>query len=163
MASTYTWDVIAGTLPPGIMLTGGGLTATLIGTPTVAGVYSFTARIQNDQSGAFDTEDFTLTIEESGVYLTPDLGLPLDQAFDSNINSKLILVTRPSMIDLGDVADLSRKYKPRNKLQIRADFGLGERLFEIPASLLRKVVSLNRRYLYRITGQEETTREAIIV
>lgn len=53
----YTYTIIGGALPPGLTLT----TATIGGTPTTAGSYSFTAQCQ-DSVSALDTEDFSITI-----------------------------------------------------------------------------------------------------
>ncbi len=56
----YTWDVTAGSLPPGITLDGGGQ---LSGTPTAAGVYDFTVRVRDSQNPADeDTQNLQLTI-----------------------------------------------------------------------------------------------------
>jgi hypothetical protein len=46
---TYVWTVVAGTLPPGIGLGGGGL---LAGTPTAAGSYTFTVRSRSRSLGS---------------------------------------------------------------------------------------------------------------
>ena len=43
-AGTRTWSVTTGTLPPGLTLTAGGV---LSGTPTTAGTYNFTVRVED--------------------------------------------------------------------------------------------------------------------
>ena len=53
----FTWSVAAGTLPPGLALTG----STLSGTPTRAGTYSFTIKV-TDSTGSQATERGTITI-----------------------------------------------------------------------------------------------------
>ena len=53
----FTWSVAAGTLPPGLALTG----STLSGTPTRAGTYSFTIKV-TDSTGSQATEGGSITI-----------------------------------------------------------------------------------------------------
>lgn len=69
MASTYTWSLQAGSLPPGTSLSLGevDLDITLTGTPTTVGSYNFTVRITNDVSGAFDDQSYTVD-----VFAAPD-------------------------------------------------------------------------------------------
>ena len=57
--SPFTWSVSAGSLPPGLTLSGSG--GLLSGTPTTAGSYSFTVKV-TDSTGLSDTEPVTLTI-----------------------------------------------------------------------------------------------------
>jgi hypothetical protein len=54
----YTWSLAAGTLPPGLSLSGGGV---LNGTPTTAGSFSFTVRV-TDSASAADTQPLSLTV-----------------------------------------------------------------------------------------------------
>lgn len=54
----YTWSVVSGSLPTGITRTG----AVLSGTPSVAGVYSFTVRVTDSTAGTPLTNDKALTI-----------------------------------------------------------------------------------------------------
>lgn len=53
----YVFSIAAGTLPPGTVLTGNQV----LGTPTRAGTYAFTARVI-DAKGAQATKDFIITI-----------------------------------------------------------------------------------------------------
>jgi hypothetical protein len=55
----YTWDVVAGTLPPGLELPKGE--NTISGTPTAAGVYTFTVRVTDDLDASTEKE-LTITI-----------------------------------------------------------------------------------------------------
>jgi hypothetical protein len=55
----YRWSRIAGTLPPGLSLQASP--GRLTGTPTAAGSYSFTLRV-DDSGGQFATRQFTLVI-----------------------------------------------------------------------------------------------------
>lgn len=55
----YTWSVAAGNLPPGLTLAPDA--ATLTGTPTVAGSFTFTIRVIDDE-GRTSTKEFTLTV-----------------------------------------------------------------------------------------------------
>lgn len=54
---SYTWSLVSGSLPPGLSLSGGGIS----GTPTVAGTYAFTVRATDSGSPA-RTADKTLSI-----------------------------------------------------------------------------------------------------
>lgn len=65
MASTYTWSLQSGSLPPGTSLSLGetDLDITLTGTPTTLGTFNFVVRITNDISGAFDDQAFSVVID----------------------------------------------------------------------------------------------------
>lgn len=63
----YTWSVNAGSLPPGITLTSGGV---LTGTPTTAGSYSFSVNV-TDQNNGIATTSITMTIAAA-----PSLSFP---------------------------------------------------------------------------------------
>jgi len=64
MASTYTWTLQSGSIPPGTSLSLGetDLDITLTGTPTTTGVFNFVVRITNNISGAFDDQAYSVTI-----------------------------------------------------------------------------------------------------
>lgn len=53
----YTWSIIAGSLPPGLRLSGNIIS----GTPTTRGTFAFTVRL-TDGSGQQATKDFTITV-----------------------------------------------------------------------------------------------------
>jgi hypothetical protein len=55
----YTWSLVGGALPPGLALA--PATGVISGTPTLPGVYTFTARV-TDVNGRFDTREFELVI-----------------------------------------------------------------------------------------------------
>lgn len=55
----YSWSVISGALPPGLVLTSDG---TIGGTPTLAGLYTFTVRL----SDGISTDDKALSIDVVG-------------------------------------------------------------------------------------------------
>lgn len=57
----YTFALISGSLPPGLALTPGTNSATISGTPTIAGNYSFTVQI-TDQSGNTMQRTYTLAV-----------------------------------------------------------------------------------------------------
>lgn len=158
MASTYTWTLQSGTVPPGMSLSLGetDLDITLSGTPTTAGTYVFTVRITNDVSGAFDDQQFTVVVLAGVLQITPDVGLPTDQAFDGNINSKLVENGLTALVDLGASADVAAKYKSRNDLRIQADVGSGVSVYQIPTDQLRNVVALNQPYLLRVVTDVNT-------
>lgn len=62
----YTWSIVSGSLPTGLALSSGGV---LSGTPTVAGVFTFTAQV-NDNGGLSTMKSFTLTIAASPLVIT---------------------------------------------------------------------------------------------
>lgn len=79
--SPYTWDTSAGILPPGLSVPSSGSGAW--GTPTLAGTYSFTLRV-TDQNAATDTQAVSLTITPT----TPGGGSQQDNNYaDTYINS----------------------------------------------------------------------------
>lgn len=55
----YRWEVISGSLPPGLQLR--GCTGFIDGTPTTAGTFTFTVRI-TDQAGSTQVKEFQLCI-----------------------------------------------------------------------------------------------------
>jgi hypothetical protein len=59
----YTWSLASGSLPPGIALTSSGANATLAGTPTSSGAFTFTISV-HDSSSTVETGSlsYTLTI-----------------------------------------------------------------------------------------------------
>jgi large repetitive protein len=59
--ATATWTVDSGTLPPGVVLSSGGL---LSGTPTTEGTYTFVVRASLDAT-RFDTETETLVVRKA--------------------------------------------------------------------------------------------------
>jgi hypothetical protein len=63
----YTWSLASGTLPTGLTLTG----PVLSGTPTAAGPYTFTIKVQ-DQIGSTFMLAFTMTVSAAaGAYVNP--------------------------------------------------------------------------------------------
>ena len=48
----FTWSVVSGTLPPGLTLTSSGATATIAGTPTTQGAYTFTIQVSDAQGAS---------------------------------------------------------------------------------------------------------------
>ena len=69
----YSWTVVQGALPSGILLDPGG---TLAGTPTAANVFSFTLRAV-DQNNLSASKAFTLTVAASTPSLTITTTSPL--------------------------------------------------------------------------------------
>ena len=66
--SPYTWTVVSGALPGGLTLASGG---TISGTPSAAGVYSFTVQVR-DSASATVSSVFSLTIGN-----TPPVSMPV--------------------------------------------------------------------------------------
>jgi uncharacterized repeat protein (TIGR01451 family) len=74
LGPTFTWSVSFGSLPPGLSLSGTGRTATLSGTPSLSGTYTFTVQASDDgQAGVTASRSFTLEILAAGgpVRVTP--------------------------------------------------------------------------------------------
>jgi hypothetical protein len=65
----YTYSIVSGSLPAGLSLSSS--TGTISGTPTVAGTYTFTAKVV-DSKGKSDTTTCTLTIQPPPI--TADCG-----------------------------------------------------------------------------------------
>lgn len=63
----YTWSLASGTLPTGLTLNTAatGLTTSISGTPTAAGVFTFTVQVA-DSAAATDTQLYNVTITSSG-------------------------------------------------------------------------------------------------
>jgi uncharacterized protein (TIGR03437 family) len=70
-APPFTWSVIAGSLPPGLLVSASG---TVSGVPSSAGAFAFTAQVV-DASGATANGAFTLTVAGAPLTLNP-LTLP---------------------------------------------------------------------------------------
>src|SRR5262249_5581067 len=68
----YTWSLASGTLPTGLTLTGGGL---LSGTPSAAGIFSFTIRV-TDSASVTTTKSFSLTVTCPALTNTSSSPLP---------------------------------------------------------------------------------------
>ena len=56
----YTWEVVAGTLPPGLELP--HRENTISGTPTAAGTFTFTVRVTDDLD-AFSEKELSITVD----------------------------------------------------------------------------------------------------
>ena len=74
----YTWTVSAGSLPPGLSLLSGTPVAVISGSPTQAGTYSFTLRVQ-DAAGVSDTKAYSMTIADNTV--TIETKSPLQEGY----------------------------------------------------------------------------------
>jgi uncharacterized protein (TIGR03437 family) len=76
--SARTWSISAGNLPPGLSISGTTATATISGTPTTSGTYSFSARVQ-DQTGAQATQSLAVFVSapsQSALTITTGNVLP---------------------------------------------------------------------------------------
>ncbi len=68
--AAYSWSISGGSLPPGLSLSLGGTpSATLSGTPSSAGTYSFTVNV-TDSSGAVASQPLLLTVAASSLRIT---------------------------------------------------------------------------------------------
>jgi hypothetical protein len=85
-AGPYSFVVTAGTLPPGLELTGGGV---LLGFPTTQGSFTFSLRA-TDQNGCSGTRTYTQTITCPLITLTPNslpgasVGIPYSVVLSAN-------------------------------------------------------------------------------
>ncbi|MEM4348241.1 MAG: Ig domain-containing protein, partial [Candidatus Anstonellaceae archaeon] len=59
----YTWRIISGSLPPGLQLSSGAEKGLISGTPTKAGVYSFTVQMQDNLGQTSAGRGLSITIE----------------------------------------------------------------------------------------------------
>ena len=66
----YTWSITSGSLPAGVSLT--PTTGALSGTPTSAGIFSFTAQV-TDSASVTATKAFTITVVASLTITTPPI------------------------------------------------------------------------------------------
>ncbi|MEO7654050.1 MAG: putative Ig domain-containing protein, partial [Bryobacteraceae bacterium] len=70
-AAPFSWSVVSGTLPAGLVLSG----PTLSGTPTQAGTFSFTVQAI-DANQAPTTKLFSLTVQAQSLFITAPSQLP---------------------------------------------------------------------------------------
>ncbi len=66
----YSWSATSGSLPPGVSLATSGI---ITGTPTTAGIYTFTARV-TDALGDSASASFTITIAQRTVNVSASAG-----------------------------------------------------------------------------------------
>jgi uncharacterized repeat protein (TIGR01451 family) len=68
LGPTFTWSLASGSLPPGLVLTGGtGRTTSIVGTPTINGLYTFTLQaVDGGPSGRTVTRSYGVTILPAG-------------------------------------------------------------------------------------------------
>lgn len=74
LGPTFAWSVSSGALPPGLSLSGTGRTATLAGTPSLSGTFTFTLQVSDDgQTGVTASQSFVLEVRSGGgpVEVTP--------------------------------------------------------------------------------------------
>ncbi len=69
----YTWAITSGTLPTGLSMASTSPSATISGTPTVLGVYTFTVEL-TDASLKVDSKEYTINI--SNILITTSSPLP---------------------------------------------------------------------------------------
>lgn len=67
-SGTYTFTVTAGSLPPGLNLSSGGV---LSGTPSTAGGFNFTVTATDSNSGCTGTRDYGMTVSCPTITLAP--------------------------------------------------------------------------------------------
>lgn len=79
VGTNVSWDIISGSLPPGLHINAN--TGTITGSPTVPGTFTFTARAIN--SGGQSTANFTIVVQQ----LASRIGLPNRRLTDSERNA----------------------------------------------------------------------------
>src|SRR6185436_15434573 len=62
VAPNFTWSLVSGTLPPGMLLTNNLSVGTLSGVPTTPGTYVFVLRALDTVSGNSAARQFTLNV-----------------------------------------------------------------------------------------------------
>jgi hypothetical protein len=72
-SSGITWTILSGNLPPGLQITSNNTTATISGTPTTAGPYSFVVQASN---GTVSTPQQTLSITIGTAFVITTTSLP---------------------------------------------------------------------------------------
>lgn len=85
----YTWVIDSGNLPPGLNLTSGTPNATITGTSTIAGTYSFTVRVTDSGiPSQTDTQPLSITVSLP-LYITTEY-LPdgqVDMAYSATVKA----------------------------------------------------------------------------
>ena len=69
IGTARTWSITAGSLPPGLSISGATATATISGTPTTANVYNFTVTVSNPQ-GQTDSQPLSINIQPALLNIT---------------------------------------------------------------------------------------------
>ncbi len=93
-AAPYTWSITQGSLPAGLSLTG----ATISGTPSAAGSYTFTAQVTDSNRATF-SQAFTLSINPSSLPQVNIAGVPESSAAGQQITFSVALTT-PYQLDI---------------------------------------------------------------
>ncbi len=84
---TQTWSVVAGGLPPGLTLN--PATGALTGTPTAAGAYTFTVRVQD--SSRSDSKQLTIAVRTPLAITTP--AVPLEEVGEDLLKPLRLVAT----------------------------------------------------------------------
>lgn len=75
-SGSYSWSVVAGSLPPGLTLSPTGTpSATISGTPTTTGTFPFTVQV-TDGAAATDTQALSITIAPAAALAITTTSLP---------------------------------------------------------------------------------------
>lgn len=74
------WSVVSGVMPPGLSLIPGGFTATVAGTPTTSGTYSFQVQAVT-QFNTFMVKSFTITVIEITTTQLPAFSIGTPYSF----------------------------------------------------------------------------------
>ena len=86
----YTWSVVSGTAPPGLL--GDPVLGTLVGVPTTLGTYHFTIKVSDTVIGGTATKSYTINILEAtsgltittGSLSTPQVGVLYNQQISAS-------------------------------------------------------------------------------
>jgi len=111
----YTWTVSSGTLPPGLSLN--ATSGQVAGTPSSAGVYTFTVRVA-DKSGSSATRSYTIRITNAplpAVSITgasgtvaakqqPEVRVQLAAAYGIDLSGTMTLTFAPDAVNPSDDA-----------------------------------------------------------
>lgn len=100
LAPPYVWSITLGSLPAGLSLSG----ATISGTPSQAGTFSFTAQVTSN--GATASQAFTLSINASALPQVTISGVPQSSAAAEQITFGIALAS-PYQLDVTGTVTIS--------------------------------------------------------
>jgi hypothetical protein len=161
------WSVSAGTLPPGLTLSGAGQ---ITGTPTTAGTFTFTVRINDASQVTPPTRQFTIEIVLPPVPPLTVSGLPpqidprqqtpltlqIARPFPVDLTGELIMTFVPNAVNSGDDPDV-RFSSGQRTVRFRIPAGQTAGVFDVnPLLVLSGTVAGTIRIRTTTTPASET-------
>ncbi len=145
--SPYIWALASGSLPAGLSLSSSGV---LGGTPTVAGTFSFTARV-SDHAGQSATKAFTLTVVSAA---RPDL------IVESLTHSPLNPVTSDMVTVSAVVKNLGPGAAPASMLRLACGGESNPPMYSVPALAAGASHTVIRKLQYGVAQNYRNTATA---